>query len=215
MTFNLEHDLRQQLCDTAMKLVEQGLNHGASGNCSARSGNGFLITPSGRLPEDCTPQDMVQMMLDGEVVGAGKPSSEWRFHRDILAARPEVEAVIHTHAIHATALACLRQCIPPFHYMVALAGGTDIRCAPYALFGSQALSDAALEALQGRKACLLANHGVICLGADLTQALSLAVEVESLAEAYLLALKAGEPVLLSPGEMDEVLERFKTYGAGR
>ena len=215
MTFDLEHDLRQQLRDTAVQLSERGLNRGASGNCSVRCGDGFLMTPSGRLPTDCTAQDMVCMSMVGAVVGAGIPSSEWRFHRDILAARPEVGAVIHTHSTHATALACLRQGIPAFHYMVAMAGGQDIRCAPYALFGSQELSDGALSALHDRRACLLANHGVIALGTDLARALSLAVEVESLAEQYMLALSAGIPVLLNDGEMSVVMERFKTYGQGR
>ena len=155
------------------------------------------------------------MFMAGEVIGEGVPSSEWRFHRDILAVRPEVDAVIHTHSTYATALACLRQEIPSFHYMVAMAGGKDIRCAPYALFGSQALSDGALTALQDRRACLLANHGVIAVGADLARALSLAVEVESLAEQYMLALSAGTPVLLNDDEMSIVMERFKTYGQGR
>lgn len=215
MTFDREDGLRQQLCNTAVQLGERGLNRGASGNCSVRCGADFLITPSGRLPTDCPPEGMVRLSMAGEVIGAGVPSSEWRFHRDILAARPEVGAVIHTHSTHATALACLRQGIPPFHYMVALAGGDDIRCAPYALFGSQALSDGALTALQDRRACLLANHGVIAVGADLARALSLAVEVESLAEQYLLALNAGTPVLLNQDEMAAVMERFKTYGQGR
>ena len=215
MSFDLEDDLRRQLCETAIQLGERGLNRGASGNCSVRCGDDYLITPSGRLPTDCTPQEMVRMSMAGEVIGEGVPSSEWRFHRDILAVRPEVDAVIHTHSTHATALACLRQEIPSFHYMVARAGGKDIRCAPYALFGSQALSDGALTALQDRRACLLANHGVIAVGADLARALSLAVEVESLAEQYVLALSAGTPVLLNDDEMSIVMERFKTYGQGR
>ena len=215
MSFDLEDDLRRQLCAAAVELSERGLNRGASGNCSVRCGDDYLITPSGRLPTDCTPQEMVRMFMAGEVIGEGVPSSEWRFHRDILAVRPEVDAVIHTHSTHATALACLRQDIPSFHYMVAMAGGKDIRCAPYALFGSQALSDGALTALQDRRACLLANHGVIAVGADLARALSLAVEVESLAEQYMLALSAGTPVLLNDDEMSIVMERFKTYGQGR
>ena len=215
MSFDQEDRLRRQLCETAVQLGERGLNRGASGNCSVRYGAEYLITPSGRSPTDCAPADMVRMSMAGEVIGEGVPSSEWRFHRDILAARPEVDAVIHTHSTHATALACLRQGIPSFHYMVALAGGKNIRCAPYALFGSQALSDGALMALQDRRACLLANHGVIALGPSLARALSLAEEVESLAEQYLLALNAGTPVVLNDEEMSAVMERFKTYGQGR
>ncbi|OIQ78708.1 L-fuculose phosphate aldolase [mine drainage metagenome] len=145
--------------------------------------------------------------------GERKPSSEWRFHRDILAARPEVGAVVHTHAVFATTLACLRRDIPPFHYMIAVAGGDTIRCAPYALFGTQALSDAALQGLQGRRACLLANHGMIALGSNLDAAQAMAVEVEGLCEQYIRALQVGEPYLLSVEEMAEVAEQFKGYGA--
>jgi L-fuculose-phosphate aldolase len=163
--------------------------------------------------EEMTPRDMVWMSFDGKAQGGRQPSSEWRFHRDILQARPEVGAVIHTHATFATTLACLHREIPPFHYMIAVAGGDTIRCAPYALFGSQALSDAALSALQDRKACLLANHGMIAVGRDLDQALSVAVEVETLCEQYWRALQAGEPQLLSDAQMAEVMEQFKGYGS--
>ena len=152
------------------------------------------------------------MTLDGEARGALLPSSEWRFHRDIYAARADAHAIVHTHAPFATSLACLHRGIPPFHYMVAVAGGTDIRCAPYATFGTQALSDHAVAALAGRRACLLANHGMIAVGASLERALALAVEVETLAEMYWRALQIGEPVLLPDAEMDVVLEKFATYG---
>jgi L-fuculose-phosphate aldolase len=155
---------------------------------------------------------MVAMDFSGELPRRGKPSSEWRFHRDILQARPEVGAVIHTHSMFATTLACLRRDIPPFHYMIALAGGDSIRCAPYALFGSQALSDAALLALKDRRACLLANHGMIAVGESLKQALDVTVEVETLCEQYLRALQIGEPHLLSKEEMADVFEQFKGYG---
>ena len=155
------------------------------------------------------------MTLDGEARGSLLPSSEWRFHRDIYVARADAHAIVHTHAPFATSLACLHRGIPPFHYMVAVAGGNDIRCAPYATFGTQELSDHALAALAGRDACLLANHGMIALGASLAKALALAVEVETLAEMYWRALQIGEPVLLSDAEMDVVLEKFRTYGQRR
>lgn len=205
--------LREQLLSISRRLCELGLNRGTSGNASVRDGAGFLVTPTGMTVEEMTPRDMVWMSIDGKVQGERQPSSEWRFHRDILQARPEVGAVIHTHAMFATTLACLHREIPPFHYMIAVAGGDTIRCAPYALFGSQALSDAALSALQGRKACLLANHGMIAVGRDLDQALSVAVEVETLCEQYWRALQAGEPKLLSAEQMTEVMEQFKGYGS--
>lgn len=203
---------REHLLEITRKLSEVGLNRGTSGNVSARVTDGFLVTPTGMTPEAMMPPDMVQMDFDGQAYGNRAPTSEWRFHRDILAARPEVGAVIHTHSVFATTLACLRRDIPPFHYMIAVAGGDDIRCAPYALFGSQALSDAATAALQDRKACLLANHGMIALGRDLDEAFAVAVEVETLCEQYWRALQAGEPYLLSPQEMAEVREQFKGYG---
>ena len=204
---------RSALLATAQKLSVAGLNKGTAGNVSVRDGDGFLVTPSGMAPEAMTPDDMVWMDFDGHAQGIREPSSEWRFHRDIFQSRPDFGAVIHTHSTFATTMACLRQEIPPFHYMIALAGGDSIRCAPYALFGTQALSDGALQALQGRKACLLANHGMIALGRDLDQAFSITVEVETLCEQYWRVLQAGEPILLTPAEMAEVIERFKRYGA--
>src|SRR5665647_1149363 len=204
---------REQLLHITRRLSELDLNRGTSGNVSVRSGDGLLITPSGMAVEAMTPHDMVWMDFDGNPQGERQPSSEWRFHRDILQARAEVGAVIHTHSMFATTLACLRRDIPPFHYMIALAGGVNIRCAPYALFGSQALSDAGLEALHERKACLLANHGMIALGQDLNHALDVTVAVETLFEQYWRALQAGEPYLLSEQEMAEVFERFKSYGS--
>lgn len=203
---------REQLLHTTRQLNALGLNRGTSGNASVRTADGFLVTPSGLGIDQLSADDMVAMDLSGEVIGAGSPSSEWRFHRDILAHRPEVNAVIHTHSTHATALSCLRRDVPAFHYMIAVAGGEDIRCAPYALFGTQALSDGALEALRDRRACLLANHGMIALGADLDEALALAVEVEALCEQYLLTLQVAEPVVLNAAEMAEVIEQFKGYG---
>jgi L-fuculose-phosphate aldolase len=209
-------NLRTSLAALARESVHCGLNQGTSGNVSVRSRAGFLITPSGQNMAALTGDDMVEMGMDGgvvgEVVGAGKPSSEWRFHRDIYAAFPEAEAVVHAHSPFAVALACLRRDIPAFHYMVAMAGGVDIRCAAYATFGTQALSDAVLLALQDRRACLMANHGLLAWGRNLPAALALANEVEALCGQYLRACQIGEPVLLSDVEMQEVLEKFKDYG---
>lgn len=152
------------------------------------------------------------MDFSGATLDPGKPSSEWRFHRDILATRPDIGAVVHTHARFATALACLQREVPAFHYMIAVAGGDTIRCTPYAIFGSQELSSLALQALEDRKACLLGNHGMIALGVDLQDALAVAVEVESLCEQYWTALQLGQPNILSASQMQEVLEKFKGYG---
>ncbi len=204
---------QDKLLSITQKLAELGLNKGTSGNCSVRSREGFLVTPSGMSVEDMTPASMVQMQFVGSFEQGKKPSSEWRFHRDILAIRPEINAVIHTHSMFATTLACLHKDIPPFHYMIAVVGGDSIRCAPYALFGSQALSDNALTALQDRKACLLANHGMIALGRDLEDALTVTVEVENLCEQYWRILQLNpNPPLLSEAEMREVFQQFKGYG---
>jgi L-fuculose-phosphate aldolase len=204
--------LRAKVIDTALKMNALGINQGKAGNVSVRSGAGFLVTPTGMAYEHLQPEDIVSMQLDGTHEGARLPSSEWRFHCDIFAQRAEIHAIVHTHSVHATALACLGRGIPAFHYMVAVAGGRDIRCAPYATFGTKELSDRALAALAGRKACLLAHHGLIATGADLDQALALAVEVEALAHIYLQTLHTGEPALLGEEEMDRVLEKFKNYG---
>jgi len=207
-----ETKLRNELVRFANKLDEQGLNRGTSGNLSARFGEGMLITPSGMGAEELTGDDIVFVLMDGTSRGRWQPSSEWLFHRDIYAQRAEVGAVVHTHSVAATALACLRKAIPPFHYMIALIGGDNIRCAKYATFGTQALSDNALAALRGRKACLLSNHGMIATGADLAEAYKITLEVETLSEMYLLALQAGEPVLLSAEEFKAAQNRFAGYG---
>lgn len=204
--------LRKQLLETTRELCRLGLNRGTAGNASVRDGAGFLVTPSGIPADRMTTRDLVWMDFDGQSRGKHAPSSEWRFHRDILHARPEAGAVIHTHAMFATTLACLERTIPPFHYMIAVAGGDSIRCAPYALFGTQALSDAALRALDERKACLLAHHGMITLGRDLEEALTMTVEVETLCEQYWRCLQTGEPRHLDAAEMEAVFRQFSGYG---
>jgi L-fuculose-phosphate aldolase len=204
--------MRESLLNNFKKLAELGLNKGTSGNSSVRTDKGFLVTPSGMAVEQMSATSMVEVDMNGQAISAGKPSSEWRFHRDIYQARPEIQAIVHTHSMFATSLSCLRQNIPPFHYMIAVAGGKDIRCAEYALFGTQELSDAAIAALENRKACLLANHGMIALGKTLDQAVSVAVEVETLCEQYWRALQVGQPHILSDQEMADVFEQFKDYG---
>lgn len=204
---------REALLKTVQALEKLGLNKGTSGNASIRQGKGFLITPSGVPIQDMTLNSLVEMNMQGTALSQGKPSSEWRFHRDIYQARPEIGAVIHTHSMFATTLACLRKDIPPFHYMIAVAGGDTIRCSDYALFGTQALSDTAISALQNRRACLLANHGMIAIGKTLQQALDIAVEVENLCEQYWRVLQVGEPHILNTQEMHEVFEQFKGYGS--
>ena len=209
---NGDRALREAMIATARRMNATGLNQGTSGNLSLRVEEGFLVTPTGMDYEALEPEDIVFMRMDGSHEGRRRPSSEWRFHRDILAARPEVGAVLHAHAMFCTTLACLHRGIPSFHYMVAVAGGMDIRCAPYATFGTEELSRHAVTALEKRKACLLANHGLIAVGTSLADALKRAVEVETLAAMYWRALQVGEPVLLSEAEMSVVLEKFKTYG---
>ena len=210
-----ENQLRAELVRITMKLEALGLSHGSSGNLSVRYGEGMLITPSGFGAEGLTIDDIVFVHLSGESRGRWQPSSEWLFHRDIYVARPEFGAIVHTHSNAATALACLRRDMPPFHYMLALLGGDSLRCANYATFGTQALSDNALLAMTDRKACLLANHGMIAAGYDLAEAFRNTVEVENLSELYMRALAAGEPVLLSTEEFADVLNRFATYGKPR
>ena len=206
-----EAELRQFLLATARAMNSLGLNQGASGNVSVRCRDGLLITPSALPYDRCAPEDLVWMDLAGRAQGQRQPSSEWRMHRDIYRHRPEAVAILHAHCVHCTTLACLERSIPPFHYMIAVAGGDSIRCAPYATFGTQELSDLAIEALADRRAALLGHHGMICHAGDLDGVLALAVEVETLARIYLQALTIEEPPLLSPGAMAEVLERFKTY----
>lgn len=205
-------DARENLVACSAKMVSLGLNRGASGNLSVRHGAGFLVTPSGVPPEAMLPEQMVEMDLAGNWSGPWKPSTEWRFHRDIYASRPEIQAVAHNHATAATALACLSRGIPAFHYMVAVAGGADVRCGPYATVGTQELSDYAVTALEGRLACLLAHHGMITIGKSLDHAIAVAVEIEHLAEIYLRLLPLGEPPVLDGAAMERVFELFRNYG---
>jgi len=202
----------KQVIETCRAMNRLGVNQGKAGNVSVKFRDGMLITPSGVDYDAMTAGSIVFINADAEWAGNWSPSSEWRMHHDIYRARPEAGAIVHAHSVHCTALACLHRSIPPFHYMVAVAGGDDIRCAGYATFGTQALSDTMLSALEGRTACLLANHGMICFASDLNGALALAVEVETLATQYLKALQIGDPVLLKPKQMAEALEKFKTYG---
>lgn len=204
--------LRRNLIETANDMERSGVNRGTSGNLSIRCEGGLLITPSGMPYGSLEPNDIVFIGRDGDPVGRRLPSSEWRIHQDIFSARIDATAILHAHPVSCTALACLRLSIPAFHYMVAVAGGSDIRCAPYATFGTQALSNGVLASLEGRRACLMANHGLVCLSDNLDKALSLAVEVEQLARTYLHCLSVGEPEILSGEEMERVLEKFADYG---
>ena len=209
-------DARASLLHTLRAMGAARLNVGTSGNASQRLESGrMLISPSGMPAERCRAEDMVVVEADGRYAGACAPSSEWQLHRDVYAAFPAAGALLHAHAPFATALACQRLDIPPFHYMIARFGGTTVRCARYATFGTQALSDATVAALQERSACLLANHGMVVLGRDLEHALAMAIEFETLCEQYWRTLQLGEPVLLSEEEMAEVIERFKWYGKPR
>jgi L-fuculose-phosphate aldolase len=205
--------MRKAIIATALAMSQRGLSPGRSGNVSARWNDGMLITPSGMAYGDLKPADVVFVGPDGSVAAnARKPSSEWRFHLAAYAARPDIAAVVHTHSLHATVLACAHKPIPAFHYMVAAAGGADIPCVPYATFGSEDLSRHVADGLKHRNACLMANHGAVAVAGSLAAALELAAEVEILAEQYIKVLLLGAPTLLSPVEMAVVLEKFRGYG---
>jgi L-fuculose-phosphate aldolase len=204
--------LAARVLAAARSMNASGINRGAAGNVSARHGDGFLVTPTGMAYDACVAEDVVFVGMDGQFAGRRKPSSEWRFHRDIYAARPEAGAVVHAHSPFAVSLACLGCEIPPFHYMVARFGGKNVRCADYATFGTQELSDRIVEALAERNACLMAHHGMVVFGLDLDQALTLAIELEALCEQYWRVLQIGQPRLLGDAEMARVLARFATYG---
>lgn len=209
-----ENEFRVAVVRIAQALDRAGFCPSKSGNVSVRLKDGFLVTPSGLPYAGMGPEDLVQLSLEGEIrSGERKPSSEWPFHAAIYRARSDAQAIVHTHSPMATALSCTRQGIPAFHYMIALAGGADIPCAPYATFGTRELADNAVAALEGRKATLLANHGVIALGASLDGASAIAAEVENLATQYLALLGAGlAPVILDPEEMGRVGAKFMGYG---
>jgi L-fuculose-phosphate aldolase len=205
--------LQEAVISACRELTRLRLTHGTSGNISLRrDARQFFVSPTGMSYDALEADDIPLVDLDGRWFGRRLPSSEWRFHRDIFKCRDDVGAIVHTHSMNATALACTGRGIPAFHYMVAVAGGANIRCAPYYTFGTQALSDAAVAALDGRKACLLANHGVIAVGADLPAALSLAGEVENLAAQYCAALALGNVRILDEIEMRPVIDKFRTYG---
>ncbi len=203
---------RDEALAAVRRLDALGMNRGSTGNLSLRSGEGMLITPTGMGADELRPQDLVWLGWDGTLRGDWQPSSEWHFHQAIYRARPDLNAVVHTHAVHAAALACLRRELPAFHYMVAVAGGDHVPCVPYHLFGTEALSDAVAAAMQAVDACLLANHGLVAAGATLAQAIKVLLEIESLCEVYLKALAVGEPAILSAPEMAAVIEKFGAYG---
>lgn len=203
---------KQQLLATAREMNAVGLNQGSAGNVSLRQEQGYLITPTGMAYDECTADDMVLMDFKGQSSSTRKPSSEWRFHQDIFLERSDVNAVVHVHSTFATTIACLGKEVPSFHYMVAVAGGKDIRCADYHTFGTQELSDAVMGALKDRKACLMANHGMLAVGPDLKKALAMAVEVEKLCEIYWRLLPLGGGNMVSDTEMDVILDKFSSYG---
>jgi len=207
-----EREARAAVVEAARRLSALGLNPGRSGNVSARLADGFLVTPSGLPYDRLTVDEIVFVDAAGAAQGTRAPSTEWRLHRDVYRRHAEAGGVAHTHSSCATTLACLHRGIPPFHYEVAFAGGHDIRCADYATFGTQELSDRALAALEGRRACLLANHGAVAFGDTVAQAVELAEKVEALARIFWQALQAGEPALLDEVEMSRVAEKFRSYG---
>ena len=208
-----ESAIRQKIIEIAIAMSESGLSPGRSGNVSARFGEGFLITPSGLAYHSLKIDDIVYMEHGGSARAASRePSSEWRFHHDIYRAYKTTDAIVHCHSRHATVLACCNREIPAFHYMVAAGGGKKIPIAPYALFGSQELSDHLISALDGYQAALMEHHGLVALGTDLQGAFELAHEIEELAAQYIMTLNLGSSAVLSNEQMAQVIERFKTYG---
>jgi L-fuculose-phosphate aldolase len=211
-----EAALRESAVVAIRKLDALGMNRGSTGNLSLRFDTddqvGMLITPTGMGADDLRAQDMVWLGFDGTRRGNWQPSSEWHFHQAIYQARPDLQAIVHTHSTYAAALACLRRELPPFHYMIAVAGGDTVPCVPYHLFGTEALSNAVAVAMQDRHACLMANHGLVAAGTHLRQAMKVVQEIESLCQVYLQALAVGEPALLSKEDMQQVIEKFRSYG---
>jgi L-fuculose-phosphate aldolase len=208
--------LRGELVQTARRMSELGLTPGMSGNVSARTPHGFLVTPSGMPYAELAPQDLVEVRMDGSVrPGQRAPSTEWRLHRDIFAARADAHAIVHTHSLFCTTVACLRRSIPAIHYMVVLSGSDEIPCAEYATFGSPELATSVVSALGTGHACLMANHGMVALGPTLPAALRLAAEVETLAGQYWHAAQLGAPHVLDRDELARVRHRFAEYGQER
>ncbi|MFI0401177.1 MAG: class II aldolase/adducin family protein [Thiolinea sp.] len=212
-----EYQLRQAIIEQCLWMNASGLNQGSSGNISARYQDKLIITPTAMAYEQMRPEMLAAISLDdkAEWTGSHKPSSEWHFHYDLMRSRPEIGAIVHTHSTYATSLAITRRSIPAVHYMIALFGGNDVRCAEYATYGTQALSDHVLKALQDRKACLLANHGMLVAGENLTKTMWLAAELEALAQQYYQALQLGGAVILSEAEMAEVHAKLANYGLGQ
>jgi len=210
--------LRRAVAEVYRDLGRLGLNTGSTGNVSARTRNGMLITQTGATAETVNPDSLIAMSLDGTILkngGNAGPSSEWAMHAAIYAADPAAQAIVHTHADACTALACLNEALPAFHYMIASFGGEDVRCAPYVTFGTPELAALATKALAGRSACLLANHGMIVHAASARQALNAALRLETLCRQYLLSRSAGTPRLLTQDEMTAAMRRFETYAAGK
>lgn len=204
--------VRQAIVEACRSMNALGINQGTSGNISVRWPDGLLITPSGVPYAEMSPDDIVPLRLDGTSGHHLKPSSEWRFHRDIMRERPDVQAIVHAHPVYCTAFAMCRMDIPAAHYMISAAGGPTVRCGEYATFGTDELSQRALEALEDRTCCLLANHGMIATGPTLDKAMWLAVELETLCRQYAVALQVGTPVILPDAEIARTTEKFKSYG---
>ena len=208
-----DFQLRKELIETCVAMNASGINKGTSGNISVRiSERRFLVTPSGIPYHDMDPGQIVDMDIGGNYEGDWKPSSEWRMHADIYAAKADAKAVLHCHAPHATALSCLRKDLPAFHYMIGITGSDIIRCAKYELFGTAALSNAMMEAFGAGNTCLLANHGFTCFSKDLSSVLKLGIEVENLCQQYMIACSVDKPTILTKKQMQDALEAFKTYG---
>ncbi|WP_442579992.1 class II aldolase/adducin family protein [Mesorhizobium sp. ASY16-5R] len=208
----LHQQTRQSLVDATRHIASKGLNSGTSGNISVRLESGMLITPTGIAPGVLDASMMVEVAPDGSWSGTTRPSSEWNMHMAIYEAFPQAKAVVHAHPDHCVALSCLREALPPFHYMIASFGGDDVPCSDYAPFGTAKLAEAAVRALAARNTCLLANHGMIAYGPDLATAVARTEKLETLARQYLLAKSVGRPVMLSDDELGVVKSRYKTYG---
>ena len=215
MVQSVEQALRRGVIETALEMNRLGVNQGKSGNVSVRVRGGFLITPTGVPYDELLPENVSLVLENGDHSEGLAPSSEWKMHATLLRLRPNSNAVVHAHPVHATALSCLGMEIPAFHYMVAAVGGDTIPCAEYATFGTEQLAMNVARALQDRKGCLMANHGIVALGSDLGDALRVALEIETLARTYWTCLQVGRPRLLPATEMGDVLKKFSTYGRRR